>query len=264
VASPDLPSVRLFRLSVANAAMGPALDWLCARLDQGEPTRVAFLNAHCANLASVRPSYRRALEEADAVLPDGSGVALAALLRGTPLAANLNGTDLIPALCERLAVEGRSVFLLGGEPGVAACAAAVLAKAYPGLRIAGTQHGFFAAEEEDQMVAAINAVRADVLLVALGAPAQDIWLQRVAPRLDAALRFGVGGLFDFLSGRVPRAPLALRRLGLEWTYRLYREPVRLWRRYVVGNPAFVLRAVADAAPYWAGKIELLLKRINIM
>jgi exopolysaccharide biosynthesis WecB/TagA/CpsF family protein len=244
--APALPNIQLFGLPVGNATSVAALDWLEARIDAGEPTRVAFLNAHCVNLASADADYSKALATADAVLPDGSGIAVAARMCGSRITENLNGTDLIQALGRRLAASGRSLFLLGGQPGVAASAAASLARSCPGLRIAGSRHGFFEVSEETEIVREINASGADVLLVALGVPLQDTWLQRIAPQLTATLSFGVGGLFDFLSGRIPRAPAALRRLGLEWTYRLYQEPRRMWRRYVLGNPAFLARAVVQA------------------
>jgi exopolysaccharide biosynthesis WecB/TagA/CpsF family protein len=258
-----LPTNDLCGQVVANASMTATLDWLSDRLEQGEPTRVAFLNAHCANLTATDAQYCAALRHADIVLPDGSGVSLAARLLRTPLVANLNGTDLVPLLCGRLAATGRSVFLLGGQTNVAAAAAASLVRDCPGLRIAGVHHGFFSPHDEDRLISEINASGADVLLVAFGVPAQDLWLQRVAPRLHVTLSLGVGGLFDFLSGRIPRAPTPLRRLGLEWTYRLYQEPKRMWRRYIVGNTTFVARAVADALPspgHVLRSVDLVLKR----
>ncbi len=243
-----LPVLAMFGLPVVNATERDALDWLCARLHDGVRTRVAFLNAHCVNLADADVTYRAALEEADAILPDGSGLALAARMRGRKIRANLNGTDLVPALARRLASGGQSVFLLGGMPGIADDAAAALRRACPDLIVAGTQHGFFSKDEERGVIDAINRSGADVVLVAMGVPRQDVWLRNAAPRLNAKLTFGVGGLFDFLSGRIPRAPEALRRYGLEWTYRLYQEPRRMWRRYIAGNPAFMLRAAKDALP----------------
>lgn len=246
VAAP--PSIQMFGFPVINTTRDAALDWLAARLETGTPARVAFLNAHCVNQAAGDSAYRAALASADFVLPDGSGLALAARLRGNRIQENLNGTDLIPALCDRLALSGHSVFLLGGRPGVAEAAAETLTRTRPDLRIAGTRDGYFSPDEEDGVIAAINASGADVVLVAMGVPAQDVWLHRVAPRLSATLTFGVGGLFDFLSGRIPRAPGPLRRAGLEWTYRLYQEPRRMWRRYLAGNPAFIGRAVWDALP----------------
>lgn len=243
---------RLLGFDVMDAEAPAAIAWLSARVEAGEATRVAFLNAHCANVAARDADYRAALHSADAVLPDGSGLALAARMAGGRITANLNGTDLVPALCARLAETGRSVFLLGGRPGVAEAAGAALRRACPELIVAGTHHGYFGAEGEAQLVRTINASGADVLLVAMGVPMQDSWLARMAPRLSPVLSLGVGGLFDFLSGRIPRAPRLLRRLGLEWSWRMYQEPARMWRRYVLGNPAFVLRAARAAVPGWGG------------
>jgi exopolysaccharide biosynthesis WecB/TagA/CpsF family protein len=261
---PPLPSIDLFGLPVANAPMEQALDWLCARLARGERTHVAFLNAHCVNVAAVRADYRAVLEAADVILPDGSGIGLAARLQGERLVANLNGTDLVPQLCARLSDSGQSVYLLGGKPGVAQSVAEALRRMFPELRIVGTQHGYFQPDDEDDVVAAINASGADVVLAAMGVPLQETWLHRVGARLTATMRIGVGGCFDFLSGGIPRAPAALRRLGLEWVYRLYQEPLRMWQRYILGNPAFVMRAAADALP-GSGEVlrrfDLALKRL---
>jgi exopolysaccharide biosynthesis WecB/TagA/CpsF family protein len=249
VAAPGpLPDIGLLGLNLVSASAAATMDWLCERLDAALPTRVAFLNAHCANVAAKDGDYREAISSADAVLPDGSGVELAVRMRGRSLAANLNGTDLIPALCTRLAADGCSVFLLGGRPGIAAAAAATLQAGAPGLRVAGTRDGYFGPDEEDEVINSINASGADVVLVAMGVPKQDVWLHRNSGRLNALMTFGVGGLFDFLSGTIPRAPMALRRTGMEWTYRLYQEPARMWRRYVLGNPEFLLRAAIDAVP----------------
>lgn len=256
-----LETVPLFGLPVANLSMENAVAWLAGRIEHDVRTRVAFINAHCVNVAVRSSSYRSALNEADIVLPDGSGIALAARLRGVSLRANLNGTDLVPLLCQELADQGRSVFLLGGREGVADAAAAALRLAIPELRIAGSRDGYFEADEEDAVIAEINASDASLVLVAMGVPLQETWLHRVAPKLNATMTMGVGGLFDFLSGRIPRAGQTLRGMGLEWTYRLYQEPSRMWRRYIVGNPAFVGRAVIDAAPAMLNGLDLMLKRL---
>ncbi len=253
-ATSAMPTLGLFDLSIANADVPQAIDWMCARIAAGEPTRIAYLNAHCLNQATVDASYRGALATADALLPDGSGIALAARLAGEPLRANLNGTDLVPLLCARLAATGHSVFLLGGRPGVATAAAESLRETCPGLIIAGTRDGYFADRDEAEVIAEINASGASLVLVAMGVPLQETWLARVAPRLSAPMTMGVGGLFDFLSGRIPRAPLGLRRVGLEWTWRLYQEPARMWRRYVLGNPVFVARALRATLPGLLGRV----------
>jgi exopolysaccharide biosynthesis WecB/TagA/CpsF family protein len=261
---PPLPSIDLFGLPVANAPMAQALDWLCVRLARGERTHVAFLNAHCVNVAAAQADYRAVLEATDVILPDGSGISLAARLQGERLIANLNGTDLVPQLCARLSDSGQSIYLLGGKPGVAQTVAEALRRSFPELRIAGTQHGYFRPDDEDDVIAAINASGADVVLAAMGVPLQETWLHRVGVRLTATMRIGVGGCFDFISGSIPRAPVALRRMGLEWIYRLYQEPLRMWQRYIVGNPAFVFRAAVDALPSSGEalhRFDLALKRL---
>ncbi|MBS0641354.1 MAG: WecB/TagA/CpsF family glycosyltransferase [Proteobacteria bacterium] len=263
VEPPNVPLVPLFDLPVVNTDANGIVAWLSHRVATGKQTRVAFLNAHCANVAARNPAYREALVSADAILPDGSGVALAMRMHGQRLVANLNGTDLIPLLCRQFAASGTSVYLLGGKPGVAEAAAASLVRSAPGLIIAGSHDGFFAPNEEQGVIDRINASGADVVLVAMGVPVQDEWLHRVAPRLQATLTFGVGGLFDFLSGRIPRAPRPLRLAGLEWTWRLYQEPARMWRRYILGNPEFVARAAVDALPSRAAvlrRVDTLLRR----
>jgi N-acetylglucosaminyldiphosphoundecaprenol N-acetyl-beta-D-mannosaminyltransferase len=150
-------------------------------------------------------------------------------------------------LLARLAATGQGVFLLGGRPGVADDVAAWVRAHFPGARIAGTAHGYFPADAESALVDRINASGAGVLLVAFGAPRQETWIRRNAPRLRVNSALGVGGLFDFYAGRIPRAPQWLRELGLEWAYRLYQEPRRMWRRYLVGNVVFLSRVIAERA-----------------
>ena len=244
--APQASLLPILALPVANLAKHDALSLLCRRLIAGLKTRVAFLNAHCANVAARDATYRDALTSADLLLPDGSGLAVAARISGSRLKSNLNGTDLVPALCEKLEGTGSSVYLLGGKPGVADRAAAALASRFPRLRIAGTRHGYIEQDETDSVIDAVNASGADVLLVAMGVPLQDVWLHDNASALAPVLTLGVGGLFDFLSGRIPRAPSALRRTGFEWVYRLYQEPARMWRRYILGNPEFIGRVAGDA------------------
>ena len=118
---------------------------------------------------------------------------------------------------------------------------------YPGARIAGTAHGYFAPNEEGALIERINQSGAAILLVAFGAPRQEKWIERNAGRLRVHAALGVGGLFDFYAGRIPRAPQWLRELGLEWTFRLYQEPGRMWRRYLVGNVVFLSKVVAERA-----------------
>jgi exopolysaccharide biosynthesis WecB/TagA/CpsF family protein len=208
--------------------------------------RVFFLNAHCANVRARNPSYAAALDRADYVLPDGVGVDISAKMQGKTLAANLNGTDLVPTLLEHAATKGLSVFLIGSRPGTADAAARNLCRTIPGLRIVGTRDGYDGARDTNAAVAEINASGADIVLVALGVPLQELWIDQNFHRLSARLVMGVGALFDFLAGNVKRAPAAVRRARLEWAWRLAMEPRRLAKRYLAGNAAFLARSAIFA------------------
>ncbi|SLN10200.1 putative sugar transferase EpsL [Roseivivax jejudonensis] len=240
----DLAHVSLFGLDVVDAHRGAVIDALLA---PGWRSRVAFLNAHCGNIMARDARYADALHSADMVLPDGIGVELAARMCGTRFAENLNGTDFVPALLAEAARCGQSVFLLGGRPGVAEAAARTLCLGFPGLRVVGTRDGFDGVASAPAAIAAINAARPDIVLVAMGVPAQDVWLAQYARLLDARVTLGVGALFDFLAGRVRRAPVAIRKARCEWIWRLAMEPRRMAGRYLVGNATFLARAARHAA-----------------
>lgn len=235
-------TVRLFGLAVTDTTRAEAAAWMVDRAVRSVRTEVAFLNAHCVNVMSRDAAYRAALGRATRVLADGAGVRLAARAAGVRLADNVNGTDLLPLLCREAARCGTPVFLLGGREGVAAEAGRRLTLAHPGLVVAGTHHGYLAdGAAEDAAIAAIEASGAAILLVGLGVPMQELWIARNRHRLAPAVVAGVGGLLDYYSGRIPRAPAALRRLGMEWAWRLALEPRRLAGRYLAGNAAFLVR-----------------------
>jgi exopolysaccharide biosynthesis WecB/TagA/CpsF family protein len=235
-------------LSVLDSTQHDAID---ALLMPGK-RNAFFMNAHCCNVMHRDRAYRNAVRAADVLLPDGIGVALAARMTGQRLAGNLNGTDLIPALLVQAAKVGKSVYLFGAKPGTAEAAATTLQKRIPNLRIAGTRDGFAGSQDTDAVIADINASGADIVLVALGVPMQEIWIHRHAYKLDAQLVTGVGAALDFLAGNVSRAPAWMRRARSEWIWRLAQEPRRLARRYLAGNPTFLARAGAAALRCGAG------------
>lgn len=243
---------RLLGVGIDNARLGEAVEWIVGRAVAGRATQVAFVNPHCLNVAAADPAYRRVLDGCTRVFADGSGIRLACGLRGVRLLDNVNGTDLFAPLLERAAAHGLSVYLLGARPGIAAATAAAMQRQLPRLRVAGTRDGYFGAAEEAAVVDEINASGAAILLVALGVPHQEQWVARHADRLTVPVRIGVGGLFDFFSGRIPRAPGWLRELGLEWCWRLWQEPRRMWRRYLVGNVAFLARVRHESRASDAG------------
>ncbi len=178
-----------------------AIELLLTRLLKRQGGRVYYGNAHTMVTAATNPALAEALEHSDLLLADGSGVRGSALL-GTPLVYNLNGTDLVPSLCENGAAKGLSIYLLGAKPGIAEEAAANLKKAYPDLLIAGTQHGYFSEAETPQVLEAIRIACPHLLLVAMGVPLQEIWIDQYASFLPGITCMGVGGLFDFVAERV--------------------------------------------------------------
>ncbi len=232
-------TLNLFNFNIINDASKNALE----AIFDGTRQTVAFLNAHCINVSAKDATYRWALQQATALLPDGSGLQLAARMHGSKFVENLNGTDLFPHIMQKATDCGWKVFLLGSRPGVAEKAAHNAQAHISGLNIAGTHHGFFAPHEEANVINSINASGADVVLVALGVPRQDVWIARNRHRLNARVVFGVGAQLDFWAGRVSRAPVLLRQFGMEWVWRLAIEPRRMFKRYILGNPAFVFRSV---------------------
>ncbi len=235
-----ISGIRLINLSMDNL-----LDAIVSAIDRKARTRIAFVNPDCVNIAVRDAAYRRTLDQFEWVCADGIGMKIAGSLLGRPVRQNLNGTDLFPRLCAALSASGHSLYLLGARPGVAEEAARWAVARYPALKIAGTRSGYFSSMEVDGVPEKIRASGADVLLVAMGAPRQELWLERNLEATGAIVGMGVGGLFDFYSGSIPRAPLWLREIGGEWIYRLIQEPSRMWRRYLLGNWSFLYRIVAE-------------------
>lgn len=235
------PTLSIFGITITNTTMDEAVAWIQERAAARERSLLCFVNPDCLNIAYRNDTYRTILGEASRVLPDGIGVHLACRMMGTSLLANVNGTDLFPRLCEKVAGTGTSIFLLGAQPGVAALCAEKMRARFPELAIAGTRDGYFREDETDAVIDEINGSGASILLVAMGAPRQELWIAKHRERLAPPLAMGVGGLFDYYSDRIKRAPIWVREIGLEWLWRTMQEPGRLWRRYFVGNPVFLAR-----------------------
>lgn len=232
-------------LPLDNLSMDQAIDAILT--PHAHLRQVSFINVDCVNLSHRDPAYRNVLVNSHLRLADGIGLRIAGRILRREIRQNVNGTDLFPLLLARLAASGQSLFLLGGRPGVADDVAAWAKANYPGTRIAGTAHGYFAPNEEGALIEQINQSGAAILLVAFGAPRQEKWIERNAGRLYVHAALGVGGLFDFYAGRIPRAPQWLRELGLEWAFRLYQEPGRMWQRYLVGNVVFLSKVMTERA-----------------
>ncbi len=255
----SLPTRDVMGVPVVDSTQDQAISYL---LDSSV-RKISFLNAHCANMRAADSAYAAALNRSDVILPDGIGVELAARMTGVRLTANLNGTDFVPALLQKAAQRGLSVFLLGGRPGTAEAAAQTLARQIPELRVVGTQDGYDGINDSQKVITQINASGADILLVAMGVPLQELWIDTHADVLSPRLLLGVGALFDFLAGNVTRAPAPVRKLRMEWAWRLMMEPRRMARRYLLGNPVFVARALHHATATRDGRREIAKRLFDI-
>ena len=199
---------------------------------------VCTVNPEFIIVARRDPIFFNILNRAAVCVPDGVGLLWASRRLGAPLPERVTGSDGVPLIARHAAAKGWKIFFLGAGAGIAERAAGILKSQHPQLFIAGTYGGSPAEREEDEIVALINDSGADILLVAFGAPQQDKWIARNLPRLEVAMAMGVGGSFDFIAGVVPRAPQWMRDRGLEWLYRLLRQPWRL--RRMLRLPRFVI------------------------
>lgn len=225
-------------LSFDNVTMEEAVGRAYELMRQPGCAYIATPNAEIAYCCMHDADAMRAVGSADMLIPDGIGIVKAAAILGTPLKERVPGIELGERILPLLAADHGKLFILGGRPGIAEKAAARLSEKYPGLVVCGCRDGFF--EENDKALAEISDASPDLLYVCLGAPRQEKWMYENRGSVAAKLMIGLGGSVDFYAGEAPRAPLFFRKLGLEWLYRLIRQPSRLGRMLVI--PKY-LRAV---------------------
>jgi N-acetylglucosaminyldiphosphoundecaprenol N-acetyl-beta-D-mannosaminyltransferase len=237
--------INFLGVRIDNLTMAEASAKIVTMAQAEQSSQVCFVNADCFNIASTDNDYRTTLSRAKLVLADGIGVRLAGAILDQNVRENVNGTDMLPYLCEALQKAGLGIYLLGGKPGVAEDAGKWITDHYPNLVISGIRDGYFSDEEEPTVLEDITASKAAILLVALGSPRQDKWIAQHRAAMGAKVLIGVGGLLDFYSGRIPRAPAWVRELGMEWFYRFWQEPGRMWRRYFLGNFEFLYHVLGE-------------------
>jgi N-acetylglucosaminyldiphosphoundecaprenol N-acetyl-beta-D-mannosaminyltransferase len=222
--------------------MQSALERIEKLVEAGGHHLVTTVNPEFVMRAQSDPEFARVLDSADLSLPDGWGVVWAARRNGCNIPGPVTGVDLIPQLAELCAHRGWRLFLLGAGPGVAAELAASLKAELPDLDV-DLYEGSADMTADEQTVQRIADFRPHVLLVAFGAPKQELWIDRAARRIEVPVSIGVGGSFDYLTGRVPRAPGWMRRARLEWAFRLVRQPWRVRRMAVL--PVYAARVLRD-------------------
>ncbi len=238
--------VKLFGIPVAKVTEEEAVERIIAFAKDHNAQLVATLNVDfVANAVSGWPfggndELWGYLKTADLVTADGMPIVLLSKLLRNPLPERVTGADMVPAICRRCAEEGLSVYVLGGDKDVVEAAFGKLGTVNgQETRIAGIDSAFIKLDQDQpEIVDRINAAKPDVLFVALGNPKQELWMGRNRAKLDVGVMIGVGGTFNFIAGKVKRAPKWMQRCGLEWIYRIIQEPGRLWRRYAYGLVKF--------------------------
>lgn len=236
------PTIDIFGIQMLNLTMQEAINLIDDKVREREKCPLFFVNPDCLNKVFVDRDYYRILKANRVVFPDGIGIHIAGKMLKNPLKENVNGTDMLPHLCELAVLRGYKIYLLGAAPGVAETMKVKLMDKYKGLSICGTRDGFFDwSNEVEAVIDGINSAGTDILLVAFGAPRQENFISQFGQQITAPVMMGVGGLFDFYSDRIARAPIWMRQTGLEWVFRLIQEPKRMWKRYIIGNPVFLYR-----------------------
>lgn len=237
--------IEILGVPVDCVTMESAIDFADAVIgnDNAGRLRIVAVNPEKIMKAQEDKTLMDFLKSCQLLLPDGIGVVLAARMLGLSAMVRVPGSEFMPALCEHAAKRGFSIFLFGGKPDVNAKVAAVLRRRYPDIKIVGNQDGYVREPDMPELIARINASRAEILFLALGSPKQEIWMDRYLPQTNVKLCQGVGGTFDVIAGNVKRAPLIFRKLNLEWLYRLMAQPKRIFRQTALPKFAYrVLRA----------------------
>jgi N-acetylglucosaminyldiphosphoundecaprenol N-acetyl-beta-D-mannosaminyltransferase len=244
----------LFGLQVDALRMEQVIDQCKLALSTRRQLLIGVINA--AKVVEVQNNdlLRASLFECDVLLADGQAVVWASKFLGHPLPERVAGIDLFERLLELAHRHGRSVYLLGAKAEVLECLQEKLRQRYPGLKIAGSHHGYFAESEGAEIAAEIRKSGADMLFLGITSPKKEKFLGAFKEQLNVPVLHGVGGSFDVMAGVVKRAPPLWQRLGLEWAYRFAQEPARMWRRYLIGNTRFIMMTLREwfmaSPPFW--------------
>ena len=222
--------ITLFGIRIDRLDLRGFMNRIDEFLNSGQRFQVMYVNIHCMNTAWNDLEYKKIINSADLVYCDGAGVVAGSRILGFNLLQRMTGADWIYNLCELCAKGDYSIYLLGGEPGIAEQARDKLISKFPNLKITGTHHGYFEQDYNRHLIEKINSTLPDILLVGMGTPKQEKWINEFLPKLPSVkIAMGVGGSLDYISGHVSRAPLFFRQIGLEWVYRLACEPKRFGR-----------------------------------
>jgi N-acetylglucosaminyldiphosphoundecaprenol N-acetyl-beta-D-mannosaminyltransferase len=246
---PTISAIQVLGVTIHTLSLPQLLAYIEQRMQQRQQTMITYANVYALNLAYEQAWFRACLNNSDITYCDGFGVKLGAKLLGHDLPHRFTPPDWLDQLVTLASAQGWSIFLLGARPGVALRAARRLRDHAPGLQIAGVHHGYFdktpGSAENEAVLRYINAVKPDMLLVGFGMPLQERWLRENWNHIAAQVALPVGAALDYVAGEVRRGPRWMTDNGFEWLARLFIEPRRLWRRYLVGNPLFFGRVLQE-------------------
>ncbi len=233
--------VDLLGVSVCKVTAAEVIDKILEYVKTDEGHIIVTADASAVVIAMDDPEFTEIIREADIVTPDGAGILLASKILGLGISEKVSGVDLARSLCRLSGEKGFSIYFLGAAPGVAEEARQKLLEQYPDMKVAGVHHGYFKPEEEAAVVEDVKASGADVLLVAMGIPAQEKLIKRNLDKLGVKAAIGVGGTFDVFSGRIERAPVWMQRHGMEWLHRLMKNPKKISK--VAMLPKFMMKVL---------------------
>ena len=241
------PKINITGTGISNVTLGETMDLFDAWIKNGDKKRVCVTPVNCLVWASNDPSLKDLYNSADLTLCDGVPLIWASKLlaknKNEILRGRVTGLDLLPQYIARCAAQGHTQFFLGAKPGIGDLLKTKSEEQFPGIQIKGVYSPPFAEEfereENEKMIALINAAAPDILWVSLTAPKQDRWIAQHFDRLNVKIAIGIGGAFEVAAGSIERAPAWMQKNGLEWFYRFYKEPKRLFKRYVIEAPQFI-------------------------
>ena len=244
----EITRTNILGVGINAITMAQAIDQISTWIETGARQYISVCTVHTIMECRQDERVRRAVNQAGLATPDGMPLVWLSKWQSGLEVSRVYGPDLMLALCEHAAARGYRHYFYGGAQGVPELLAARLQSRFPGLKVAGCYAPPFrplTAEEEAQIIARINQAAPDIVWVGLGTPKQDLWMAAHRPQLAAPVLIAVGAAFDFHTGRVAQAPRWMQRNGLEWLYRLLQEPRRLWYRYLIYNPLFVVLVIAQ-------------------
>lgn len=243
-----MESVKIFDIKIHKIGVREVVEEVILAIHENRKIKIFHLNAHAFDIAFKDEDFKKIINEGDIVFCDGFGVKIAAKILGLSIGERMTPPDWIDRLCETLKQHNRSVFLLGDEKGIAERCAAKLVEKTPGIQIAGTHHGFFekSGPENIEVIKTVNDAKPDVLLVGFGMPLQEKWIYNNSKELDAPVIIAVGAMFRWMAGEEKRAPKIFSDNGFEGVWRLFSQPGKVWKRYIIEFPLFIFKAIRES------------------